>query len=312
MKILITGAGGFIGSVLTAMLAANDVSGQRPEVFHLKRPNVGASSDEYAVPIELSGCTRKDFLAALDGYRFDYVVHLASYGVARGDRAVDDMIDGNVSFLTYLLLALAEAPRLIVNIGSSSEYGYIADGVRVSEDAPLRPLSMYGGAKAAAEAMATALAQEQGLRLTTLRLFGVYGEGEGPQRLLPFLVGRLLRKEPVELTSGTQVRDWLHVRDVVSGLFALLAAEAAGSDIEPAYNLCSGQGVSVRSFVEEILLVMGGGADLLRWGAITRTDEPTWLVGDPARFQCTTSWTPHITLHSGVAGAVAHYIASAR
>lgn len=310
MRVLITGAGGFIGSALTAVLANTFIDGLRVEVFHLKRQGAAKRPvDSVATAIVLPGLSRDDFVTALHQHRFDYVLHLASYGVSRSDRLIAAMIEGNVTFLVNLLSALGPTPRLIVNIGSCAEYGHVPVGERINEDTPLRPVSVYGGVKAAAEMIATALAHENSQRFTTLRLFGVYGEGEGAQRLLPFLVERMSRGEPVDLTAGTQIRDWLHVHDVVSGLLALLNAEASGLEIEASYNLCSGVGISVREFVDEIRLAMGVDDELLQWGSITRSDEPTWLVGDPGRFHEAIGWSPRIALREGVARAVAHFVA---
>jgi nucleoside-diphosphate-sugar epimerase len=209
------------------------------------------------------------------------------------------MISGNVDILGRLLESLRRAPpRIVLHMGSWSEYASPTEPIPIDENQPLNPLSVYGAAKAAATIYGSALARELGLPFVVLRLFNVYGVGEGRQRLVPYLVDRLSRDEPAELTRGDQTRDFLYVTDVVEAIIV-----ASGSDPLPTgiYNVCSGRPVQVRQVAETVADMLGKPRELLQLGARpSRHDEPLWMVGDNARFTGLTGWTPRISLDEGI------------
>ncbi len=102
------------------------------------------------------------------------------------------------------------------------------------------------------------------------RLFYLYGEGEDARRLVPYLRARLATGESAELTSGTQIRDFLDVRE--AGI--LIAETALGGEQGPV-NVCSGEPITVRQLAEQIADEYGR-RDLLRFGA-----RPENLVDPP-------------------------------
>ncbi|ODS23485.1 hypothetical protein AB835_08610 [Candidatus Endobugula sertula] len=305
MKILITGVRGFIGAALVRHLM-RDNTYNNIEIYCLQRPGTQINiSGVWVIPLKVLSIA--GFVDALSGYKFDYVFNLASYGVSRGDADLSHLIEGNISYLVYLIKGLEFAPRLIVNIGSCSEYGQVSGGIRVLENTPPAPKTTYGAAKVASGIFATTLASECNYRLINLRLFGVYGEGEARQRLLPYVVRKLTSNEPVNLTSGLQVRDWLYIDDVSSALVSLLSVNPEQIASKDSYNLCSGIGVTVRQVVERICEELEKPTDLLRWGALQHTGEPSWLVGDPSAFYNETNWIPSISLNDGISKAVSYY-----
>ena len=118
------------------------------------------------------------------------------------------------------------------------------------------------------------------------------------------MIKRLDKGQPAELTSGRQVRDFLHVEDVAGAYVAALRCE----NLQPfqAYNLCSGLAVSVQQVAETLADAMERPRDLLRFGALPdRADESVWVVGDNARFEVATGWRPRLDLDGGVRQSVA-------
>jgi nucleoside-diphosphate-sugar epimerase len=169
----------------------------------------------------------------------------------------------------------------------------------LTEEDPLFPVSLYGAAKACSHVYGAAFAKLRNIPFCTLRLFGVFGPGEASYRLIPYVISHLRRDTPVDLTGGEQLRDLLYVDDVVEAL--LLAAKSDALPSGSSYNICSGQGVSIRRVAEEVAEAMNKPKNLLRFGARPyRADEPMWLVGDNQRFRSVTGWLPRVTLRDGI------------
>jgi nucleoside-diphosphate-sugar epimerase len=122
-------------------------------------------------------------------------------------------------------------------------------------------------AKYAATNRAQALAGA-GRAVRVARLFGVYGPGEAPQRLIPGLVSQLVRSEPAKLSDGLQVRDFVHVDDVCEALWAL--ASTPLERLPALVNVGTGRGVSVAEVCRSVASVLDADPALLRFGAIER------------------------------------------
>ena len=113
----------------------------------------------------------------------------------------------------------------------------------MNEDSPCRPTSPYGAAKLAATLEGGRLAAELGVPFVTLRIFGVYGPGESPHRIIPALRAKLTRGEAVPLTHGNQVRDFTYVDDLAGAITTAIDARLGDGSI---FNVCSGAGVPIR------------------------------------------------------------------
>jgi len=154
--------------------------------------------------------------------------------------------------------------RRFVGIGTCFEYDL--DAGRLSIETPLRPATPYAQAKVDAFKALSATLPRQGVAFAWCRLFYLYGEGEDSRRLVAYVRGRLQAGEPVELSSGSEIRDFLDVREAAR----MIADVALGSGEGPV-NICSGKPVTVREVAERIAEEFGR-RDLLRFGA--RPDNP--------------------------------------
>jgi len=291
---LVTGATGLIGSALVPRLLEQQIT-----VICLVRPGKRAHSG--ATTIEVPSFEVGSLRKSLAGISADVVFHLASYGVQAPDRDREQLIEGNIRLTAHLLETLDGLPiQKFLFAGSCSEYGPSEKpGTLMPETHPLQPTSVYGAAKAAAELYGNALASQLNIPFTTLRLFNVYGPGEGPHRLLPFIMNHLLRDQPAELTGGEQVRDFLHVAEVADAL--ITAAQSETLRAHEAYNVCSGRPARVREFGEIAADVIAKPHALLEWGKRAyRSDEPMWVVGDNEKFSRATGWRPRVDLPTGI------------
>jgi nucleoside-diphosphate-sugar epimerase len=162
--------------------------------------------------------------------------------------------------------------RRFIGIGTCFEYDLT--GGMLSVQTPLRPLTPYAGAKAAAFMALSQWLPQQGVEFAWCRLFYLHGEGEDERRLVPYLRAKLMAGEPAELTSGKQIRDYLDVREA-----ARMIVETALSAVQGPVNICSGMPITVRQLAEQIADEYGR-RDLLRFGA--RPDnlvDPPCVVG---------------------------------
>jgi UDP-glucose 4-epimerase len=295
--VLVTGATGFIGSALVKRLAAEG----NPAVCLVRAGSRGREKLEGLAGLRFFEMEpAADLAPILAEIAPDVVFHLAASGVRPDDREPASIVEGNVVLTTRLVAALAaRPPRRFVFAGSCSEYAPIAEGKRIGEDHPLEPTSLYGAAKVSAYLCGKTLAAARGVPFVPLRLFGVFGPGEGPERLVPHLLAHFRAGETPELTPGEQARDFTYVEDVVD---ALIAA-ATSPSVEPfrAYNVCSGRATRVRDIALAAARAAGRpDADLGLGRRPYRPDEPMWIVGDPERFSNATGWRPRVGIDEGI------------
>jgi nucleoside-diphosphate-sugar epimerase len=290
---LVTGGGGFIGRVLTRALMAHGWT-----VAHLCRTASRPPGD--GAILRVDRWDRDGLLRAVEDYRCDAVFHLAAYGVRPDQRDNKALFDVNVGGTAAAVIAAAAAgARAFVYTGSCSEYGEARPGTLIDEDHPLTADGLYGASKAAGGLWGQAAATEAGLHFQWMRLFGAFGSGEAPHRLLPAIVAKLSRDEPVALSPGDQVRDLLYVDDVADGLIA--AAEAALDGTTGPFNLCSGEPVSVKQVADAVADALDKPRRLLEFGAIPyRENETLWQVGNPERFRRATGFRARTTLQAGI------------
>ena len=209
MKLFVTGATGFIGShfLVKSLQAGHEVlalrrSGSSPRI-HLGRE-----------PVWVEGNLESNLSSYFNGV--DVLVHLAAHTPNVPYDTLDRCIYWNVSAsLRLALCARSAGVEKFLVAGSCFEYGRAALRVpKVTTSTPLQPMSSYPTSKAAASIAFEGFARETGALLKILRIFQVYGEGEGETRLWPSLRRAALSGADFELSAGEQVRDFVRVEDV--------------------------------------------------------------------------------------------------
>lgn len=291
-RVIVTGATGFIGR-------------------HTLRPLVDAGFEVHAVSSKSQrggepGVTwhRHDILGdrACDGLlstiEATHLLHLAWY--AEPGRYWTSPVNlGWVAASLDLVASFARhGGRRVVAAGSCAEYdwqyGYCSEAVT-----PANPATLYGVSKDALRRLIEGAAAQAGLNSAWGRIFFLYGPHEHPDRLVSSVIRALLRGEPALCTSGEQIRDFLHVRDVARAFVDLLASEVTGP-----VNIGSGTPVPVKEVVREIARQLHG-EHLLRLGARTlAATEPPLLVADNRRLTQEVGWSPRHDPGSGLAEAI--------
>lgn len=293
-RIIVTGAGGFIGRHAVSALAADGW-----DIVAVSRKATPVPGAAQMLPCDLldPAAMRATLLRAGEA---SHLLHLAWHDAPQGRWHAPDNLDWVAASLSLARAFAESGGRRILFGGSCAEYDWFA-GPMLDEDAPLAPASLYGAAKAATGDLLEAGARAMGLSVTRARIFFVYGPGEPAGRLVPDLLAGISAGRTVRCTDGLQERDYLHAADVGRAL-ALLA----GAGAEGAVNLGSGHALPVRDLVAEIARQMGR-PDLPQLGAIARkADDPPRLVANNRRL-ADLGFVPRLDLASGVADTLSRW-----
>ncbi len=293
MKVLVTGAAGFIGSHLTRRIASEGHS-----VCAAISP--GESTDRLSdildrvsvMPVDLRDARAVQELAST--VRPDCAVHLAWY-VATGKFWMAPENLDCVAMSLRLAQELAHSGcKRFVGIGTGyeydSDYGFQSEGIT-----PRRPGSLYGVCKNATGEILQAYCRKTAMQFAWARIFHLYGPAEAEGRLVSAVILALLRGQVAKCTHGEQIRDYLHVEDVVSALWAIAKSEFCGP-----VNVASGQPVKLRTIVETIARYLNREENLALGALPADPQEAPLLVADVRRLANVIGWKPSISLEEGL------------
>jgi NAD dependent epimerase/dehydratase len=300
--VLVTGAGGFIGSHLVEELlqrgqrvralvryTSSGTAGfleeiaerrERLEIVH------GDIRDARAVRQAAAGCRRIYHLAALIGIPYSYV-------------APDSYVAVNIQGTLHILEAARELQVERVVVTSTSEVYGTAQYTPIDERHPLNAQSPYAATKVGADQLALSYHRSYELPVTVVRPFNTYGPRQSARAVVPTIITQALASDSIHLGSLDPVRDLVFVKDTARGFVALAdAAEAIGK----VTNLATGVGASVGELVERICRIVGRSVPVVQTEDRRRpaASEVFRLLGSAKQAHELAGWQPQTALDDGL------------
>jgi len=229
------------------------------------------------------------------------IIHLAAVSrVAWGEEDPTRCRRVNVDGTRNVALAALTSPRRpwMLFVSSREVYGN-PNRLPVVESDPISPVNTYGRSKAEGEQIVEG-ARAAGLSTASIRLPSVYGSSNDiPDRVVPALVARAMRGDPLHLTGADQLCDFLHIDDAVVGLTAAAAMLADGVRDLPTIHLASGRGTSLRELAHLVKQNTESTSEVVE--AAARPFDVYGFVGSPARAREVLAWSPTVALEEGLA-----------
>ncbi len=304
MRLLVTGAAGFIGSSFVRQFARQyDIAVIDKVTYAGNRANLeDAPHRFYHADILESG-------PIVAGEKPDAIVHFAAEShVDRSIVAPDAFIETNVKG-TFALLEAARACKVarFVHVSTDEVYGSLQPPREATEDYPLDPSSPYSASKAASDLLAISYFRTYRLPVMVTRASNNYGPYQFPEKLIPLMVKQALHDQPLPVYGdGLNVRDWLYMEDHCRAVQTVLEKGCEGE----IYNVGGACSVANIEVVRRILHLTGKPESLIQFV----TDRP----GHDRRYALSSEkihrelgWTAQVTFQQGLADTIRWYASRA-
>jgi NAD dependent epimerase/dehydratase len=302
-QVLVTGAGGFIGSHLAELLAragANVRAFVRytsrgdhgwlddadPEVAQAIEVFRGDLANPEAVGNAMQGCEVVFHLGALVPIPYSY-------------RHPREFVSANVEGTLNVLEAARRGDHArIVHTSTSEVYG-TAQTVPIDEEHRIHPQSPYAASKVAADQLALSFQRSFGTPVVVLRPFNTYGPRQSARAVIPTIVTQALARETVELGATSPTRDFLYVEDTARGMVRCAEAEGVEGEV---INLGTGTEVSIAEVAECVMQLLGRDVpvELDEKRLRPRGSEVERLVADTTKARELLGWEPSVELDEGL------------
>ena len=296
MRVLLTGATGFVGPHVVDALRAGRVGDLEIIATAKEAASHPMFGDVAALDIADPAATREAVRSAAP----THIVNLA--GIAASSAARSDPATAwraHLDGVRNLAAAVMESARrcVLLNIGSGLIYGDAAkSGLPLSEDSPLAPVDQYGASKAAGDLLLGVLARE-GLRTLRFRPFNHIGPGQTEAFVVPAFCAQIARieagLEPPVIKVGNldAERDFLDVRDVARA-YAVAAFKAGELESGTVFNIASGVPVRIREILDRLLAKSSARIEIEVDQTRLRPSDLPRVIGDASRARRALNWTP--------------------
>jgi NAD dependent epimerase/dehydratase len=302
-EVLVTGAGGFIGSHLCEALvrdgakvralvhynARNDwgaLEWAAPEIRGALQVISGDVCDPFAVRAAVRGCSTVFHLAALIAIPYSY-------------RSPYSVFSTNVlGTLNVMQAALDEGVQRVMHTSTSEVYG-TAREVPIPETHPLQAQSPYSASKIGADKVAESFHLSFGLPVVTVRPFNTFGPRQSARAVIPTIAVQALSGRDVALGTLTPTRDLLFVEDTARGMIAAVRSDRALGQV---VNLGTGREISIGELAKKVIAACGSSASVVHDPQRLRPKESEVerLCASNARARDLLGWEPRVTLEEGL------------
>ncbi len=290
MRLLITGATGFVGKTTVPHLAERGFD----DICLLVRNETKARELFGSLGCRVISTSFEGWREAVVEYSPDAVLHLAAFYSGRDDAATAaTLIESNVLFTTLLLEAVSHTScKAFINIGTFTEFLYGAG--------EYRPNNLYSATKTAERPIIGYFQSVGGWRWINTVVYSPYGRRNDSKKVMDYLVDAVGSPEPVAFSGGEQVLDFIHVDDMAD-FFATLLSNLDRLPMYQQFHLGTGRGVSLREAARVMELVFGKKVNA-RWGVLPyRKNDPMFAVAPMAANIELLDWRARISLEEGLA-----------
>ena len=303
--VLVTGAGGFIGSHLAERLC--ELGARVRALVHYNalgsRGWLDHSPLTQKMEVVAGDVTDQDFVRNVVGST-EVVFHLAALvGIPYSYTAPASYVKTNISgTLNVLQAARASGCSRVVHTSTSETYG-TARYVPIDEEHPLQAQSPYAASKVAADKLAESFHLSFGLPLVTVRPFNTFGPRQSARAVIPTIIQQCLAGGPVRLGSLTPTRDMNYVKDTVAGFVCAGAAEGV---VGETINLGTGREVSIGDLAAKIAELTGSMAGVVIEEVRVRPpkSEVQRLCSSNDKAKRLLGWSPSHSLDEGLAATI--------
>ncbi len=286
MRILITGATGFIGSNLLKAWSKTH------ELGIIVRPSSNISD-------EIASHSSEQFVYdggfdsinnAFKSFEPEVVIHLASYYVyEHNQEEIDTLIESNIKVGTYLLEGMkANGVKYLINTGTSFEHFGADENAAVN---------LYAATKQAFGDLCKYYCDAGFIRAVTLKLFDSYGDGDERKKLLNLLKTNLQTQEELRLSAGEQIIDIVHVSDLISAYQVVLENISSYKENYQEFGLSGQQRCTLKELVELIEKIAEKKTNI-KWGARPYRDRE--VMNPWESYEQLPGWKPKISLNEGI------------
>jgi dTDP-glucose 4,6-dehydratase len=307
MKLLVTGGAGFIGSEFVRQavrkgyqVAVVDALTYAGDLERLKE--VKSKINFYQVDIKDYACLEEVFKQE----RPDAVVHFAAE--SHVDRSILEpraFLQTNIEG-TFNILELAKVFKVkrFVNVSTDEVYGELGDAGKFTEDSPLKPNSPYSVSKASQDMLGRAYFRTYGLPVITVRPSNNYGPWQYPEKLIPVVIAKALKDEPIPIYgTGQNVREWLYVSDCAEAILMVLERGIPGE----VYNIANGIEKRNIEVVKAILKLLGKPESLIEF-VKDRPGHDYRYAMDASKINRELGWKAKTDFETGLALTVRWYL----
>ncbi len=302
MKILVTGAEGFMGSHLTELLVEKGYEVKAFVRYNFTNNWGWLETSKYLKDIEIYTGDVRDYDSVYDAMKdADVVFHLAALiGIPYSYVSPLAYIKTNTEG-TYNILEAGRklgVDRIIVT--STSEIYGTAQYVPIDEKHPYNPQSPYAASKASADHLALSYYRSFGTPVTIIRPFNTYGPRQSARAIIPTIVTQILSgKTQIRLGNLTPTRDLNYVKDTANGFITVGLHEKTIGDV---YNIGSGREISIGELAQKIMDLLGRHVEIVQDEQRFRPDksEVERLLCNADKAKALTGWEPKYTLEEGL------------